>query len=91
VFALHASWNWTQGNVLGLAVSGAPPVGGSLVDLEVGGPAWLVGRAVGLEGGVLDTVVETLGVLGMVYLLRRTRPHMGADATTMEGADGAVE
>jgi membrane protease YdiL (CAAX protease family) len=102
VFALHAAWNWMQGNVLGLAVSGALPAGGALVDLEVAGPDWIAGGTFGLEGGVLDTFVESLGVLGMVYLLQRRRRAekvrdtatkgfvgKGPKGTAAEGADGA--
>jgi len=73
VFALHAAWNWTLANLLGLGVSGMPAPGGSLVDLELAGPAWITGGQFGIEGGVPATVVAGGAVLGMVMVLRRRR------------------
>lgn len=85
VFALHAAWNWTLGNVLGLSVSGMPVAGGRLLDLEVAGPGWLVGGTFGIEGGVIATMVATAGVLGMVCLLRRRRARGLADGVAARG------
>lgn len=87
VCALHAGWNWMQGNVLGLSVSGAPPLGGALVDLDSSGPLWSSGGSFGLEGSALATVVASVAVLGMVALLWRRRrgsghaPGMSSDGT----------
>lgn len=71
--AWHVAWNWTQGNVLGAAVSGqtlgvtvlqtTPAPGAS--DLLAGGPF-------GLEGSVLTTAVLGIGSV-IVFMLRARR------------------
>ncbi|MBM3148337.1 MAG: CPBP family intramembrane metalloprotease, partial [Actinobacteria bacterium] len=86
-FAMHAAWNWTLGNVLGLSVSGMGMPGGALVDLDIGGPAWLVGGAFGLEGGLAATAVATSGVLGMVALMRRRTVRGHIDDVAADGVD----
>jgi len=68
VFGMHAAWNWMQGNVLGLSVSGAPPVGGTWIRLVDAGPVWLTGGAFGPEGGL---AVSAVLVVGVFLLLRR--------------------
>lgn len=74
--AWHVAWNWTQGNVLGAAVSGQPlgvtvlqtaPTPGAS-DLLAGGPF-------GLEGSVLTTVVLAVGAAVVLLLYaRRVNP-----------------
>jgi membrane protease YdiL (CAAX protease family) len=56
VFGLHTAWNWVQGNVLGLAVSGGE-FGPSLLNLSETGPDWLTGGAFGPEGSVVVTLL----------------------------------
>ncbi len=62
---LHFSWNFVQGFVLGLPVSGIF-LANPLLQAKVSGPVWLTGGGYGPEGGVLTTVVV---VLATVYLL----------------------
>lgn len=58
---IHFGWNFVQGPLLGMAVSGHELGAGSqLVLLE--GPQVLTGGAFGLEGGVLATVVTIMGI-----------------------------
>jgi membrane protease YdiL (CAAX protease family) len=57
VFAIHAIWNWAQGNLYGLSVSGLEISGGILLDLVENGPDWLTGGFFGPEGGLVVTVV----------------------------------
>ncbi len=86
-FAMHAAWNWTLGNVLGLSVSGMGMPGGALIDLDIDGPAWLVGGAFGPEGGLAATAVATSGVLGMVALMRRRTVRGHIDGVAADGVD----
>lgn len=61
---IHAGWNLTQGNILGIPVSGlASPV--SLLTLEpaVGARPWLTGGGFGVEGSAATTVVLAIAVL----------------------------
>jgi membrane protease YdiL (CAAX protease family) len=68
ICALHASWNWVQGNLFGLPVSGTNS-GASLLSLQLTGPDWWVGGAFGPEGGLAVTLVLLIGCV--VLLLPR--------------------
>lgn len=57
VFGIHAAWNWAQGNLFGLEVSGTPPAGGTLFNLMETGPDVITGGPFGPEGGLAVTVV----------------------------------
>ncbi|MFQ5577198.1 MAG: CPBP family intramembrane glutamate endopeptidase, partial [Anaerolineae bacterium] len=73
VFGFHAVWNWAQGNVFGLAVSGVSSTGGSFITLQENGPAWLTGGAFGPEGGVVVTLLLGLATGALVWLGRRQK------------------
>lgn len=70
VMGYHAAWNWSQGNLLGLRVSGMPEEL-SVIGLQPGGPAWLTGGAFGPEGGLGVTIVEVLAIIAVVWAPRR--------------------
>jgi len=55
VIALHAAWNFTQGPILGIAVSGIAIDG--LVKSTLNGPPMLSGGEFGAEGSVLTMVI----------------------------------
>jgi membrane protease YdiL (CAAX protease family) len=59
--ALHFSWNFLQGPVLGISVSGHALGGGwRLIELE--GPPIFTGGPFGLEGGLAATAVTAVGI-----------------------------
>ena len=47
---LHIGWNFTQGGIFGIAVSGHPSTG--LLQAQLSGPRWLSGGAFGAEASV---------------------------------------
>lgn len=57
VCGIHAAWNWAQGNLFGLEVSGTLPAGGTLFNLMETGPDVITGGPFGPEGGLAVTVV----------------------------------
>lgn len=66
VIGLHAAWNFTQGYVFGIPVSGlATP---SLVKSEMSGSAWMTGGAFGLEASVPALIVATAAGIAMLRL-----------------------
>lgn len=67
--ALHAAWNFTQGAVFGIAVSGDEAGQGLFVG-TTSGPTWLSGGAYGLEG---SAVVVGVVLLASVVVLRAAR------------------
>lgn len=70
VSAWHALWNWTQGSLFGLSVSGSE-IGPSLLALTTAGPAPLSGGAFGPEASLATTAVIGLGIA--LLLLRGPR------------------
>ncbi len=62
VAALHGAWNFAQGNLVGVAVSGQN-AGGSLLHFQArsGVPDWLSGGAFGLEGNIVTCLVLLVG------------------------------
>lgn len=67
---LHAGWNFTQGWIFGLPVSGGHG-GIGLNDGRLVGPEWLTGGAFGLEASVPAVVVATLAGLVLLFIAIR--------------------
>ncbi|MFN2501899.1 MAG: lysostaphin resistance A-like protein [Pyrinomonadaceae bacterium] len=66
---IHFMWNWLQGPVFGINVSGVAELSSDPIlrtaDL---GPAWLTGGGYGLEGGVACTFAIIVSI-GLIYYL----------------------
>ncbi|SKC47583.1 CPBP family intramembrane glutamic endopeptidase [Maledivibacter halophilus] len=72
VCALHSAWNWAQGNVFGIEVSGNVPVGGILVDVDTAVDSDLItGGLFGVEGGIVCSVVLALGIITLIFLIKK--------------------
>lgn len=69
----HAGWNWAQVNVFGLDVSGYPPNGGVLLDLQAAGPQLLSGGSYGPEGSLMGSVSLVAGIVVLMLLASRAR------------------
>jgi uncharacterized protein len=68
---LHAAWNFTQGYIFDIPVSGVPANG--LVHAKLSGPALLSGGQFGLEASVLGLVAATgAGVWLVILAVRRS-------------------
>lgn len=68
VCGLHCSWNWAQGNLFGLQVSGLQIGTGSIIQLKLVGPDWFTGGAFGPEGGI---AVSLILVSSIIILLKK--------------------
>jgi membrane protease YdiL (CAAX protease family) len=66
---LHAAWNFTQGGIFGIAVSGVPGKGFLLGSLN--GPEWLSGGEFGAEASVVAIVLCLAVALGFISWARR--------------------
>jgi membrane protease YdiL (CAAX protease family) len=69
VCAIHSAWNFVQGNVFGVQVSGMP-LTESVFATELTGSHWITGGDFGLEGGLAVTVVLLAGI-ALVWLTKR--------------------
>ena len=66
---LHAAWNFTQGEIFDIPVSGLDQHG--LVTANMSGPALLTGGHFGLEASVLTLIVATVAGAWIVWLAVR--------------------
>jgi len=63
---LHAAWNFAQGEVYDIPVSGMPVHG--IVQAQLSGPPLLTGNGFGLEASVIAIVVATLFGLWLLWM-----------------------
>jgi membrane protease YdiL (CAAX protease family) len=66
---IHAAWNFAQGEVYDIPVSGLPVHG--MVKAQLSGPPLLTGNGFGLEASLIAMVVATLFGLGLLWLAIR--------------------
>ncbi|MCL4559726.1 MAG: CPBP family intramembrane metalloprotease [Chloroflexi bacterium] len=66
-FAFHSMWNWAEGNLFGLQVSGLPLNGTTLLNLRTQGASILTGGSFGPEGGLAVTLILILGIALIVW------------------------
>jgi hypothetical protein len=76
VFALHSVWNWAQGNVFGLEVSGMMAPGGTLLNLMEVGPDAITGGPFGPEGGLAVSLVLLVSIAAVIFWSRRRLPAL---------------
>ena len=72
IAALHGMWNWAQGSLFGLQVSGMESNDLSFFQFTTTGPDWLTGGDFGPEGGIAVTFIY-LGAIGALILVHRQR------------------
>ncbi|MFG6459694.1 CPBP family intramembrane glutamic endopeptidase [Roseateles sp. BYS96W] len=77
--ALHFAWNFVQGAVFSIAVSGH--TGEAWLRGTLSGPAWLSGGAFGAEGSVVS-VVLCLAAAGVLLTLAHRRGRLDAAASS---------
>ena len=66
---LHAAWNFTQGEIFDVPVSGIDEHG--LVQAKLSGPALLSGGTFGLEASIIALTIATAAGVWLVYLTIR--------------------
>ena len=73
VGALHAAWNFAQGNIFGVLVSGSDS-GASIFQAQLSGDnALLTGGAYGIEGNVVTSVIVIAMIVTMMINIRRKK------------------
>jgi membrane protease YdiL (CAAX protease family) len=62
-FGIHLMWNWVQGAIFGIEVSGLNEIAGFTLLKEIDrGPVWLTGENYGIEGGIACTVALLIAI-----------------------------
>ena len=67
--ALHLAWNWAQGSIFGIEVSGLTDISKNPILREMDlGPAWLTGGSYGMEGGVATTIALVVSTVAIWFI-----------------------
>ena len=78
IAALHSAWNFTQGNLFGVQVSGTA-LAPSLFSVSLAeGSTWMNGGSFGLEGGLGVTIVYVIGIVILLFLPVRKEARLDA-------------
>jgi membrane protease YdiL (CAAX protease family) len=68
-FGLHLAWNWTQGSIFGIEVSGLTEIVKAPLMRETDtGPTWITGGDYGVEGGIVTTIALIVSTV-LIYFL----------------------
>lgn len=74
VWGMHLMWNWVQGSIFGIEVSGLTSITTTPLLVEVDtGPSWLTGETYGIEGGILCTVALVVST-AVIYFIPWLKP-----------------
>lgn len=66
VWGMHLMWNWMQGSLFGIEVSGLTDITANSLLKEIdSGPTWLTGTTYGIEGGIACTIAIMLSILAI--------------------------
>ena len=90
-FGLHLMWNWFQGAIFGIEVSGITSLTTAPLLREIdSGPVWLTGESYGIEGGIACTVALIVSTL-VIWFLPIFKPTEEMLALTNEERYGKTE
>lgn len=70
VAGIHAAWNFAQGNIFGLAVSGQGTGTSLTTFLSQPVPDWLTGGQFGIESSVVTSLVLLAGIAYLTQQLK---------------------
>jgi hypothetical protein len=68
--AIHSIWNFTQGNIYGISVSGTGETDSILRTTAISNSAFLTGGGFGIEGSIFTTVVLVVGIVLVLLKIR---------------------
>ncbi|MDO4666493.1 MAG: CPBP family intramembrane metalloprotease [Streptococcus sp.] len=70
VCGIHIAWNFVEGNIYGLSVSGFTSES-SLTYFKTSGPLWLSGGEYGIEGSLVTVIVYILVILYFLFFIKQ--------------------
>lgn len=71
VCAIHTMWNFAQGNIFGIKVSGMDTIVSLFSFTPTNEGTWLNGGAFGLEGGIAVTIVLCISIVAVLFVKGR--------------------
>ena len=69
---IHGAWNFAQGNIFGVLVSGSATGSSLLKFVPSDGPGWLTGGNFGAEGSAVSAIVMLVTILILAYQLKKS-------------------
>ena len=76
VAGIHGAWNFAQGNLFGILVSGQQSGTSLMTFLPQGNQDWLSGGSFGIEGSVMTSLVLLLLIVYLGYKLKKENERM---------------
>ena len=73
---IHGAWNFAQGNLFGILVSGQPSGTSLMTFLPQGNQDWLSGGSFGIEGSIMTSLVLLLLIVYLAYQLKKENERM---------------
>ncbi|NMA12514.1 MAG: CPBP family intramembrane metalloprotease [Chloroflexi bacterium] len=91
IAAFHSAWNFVQGNVLGILVSGIQIDATIFKLIPVEGQELFSGGAFGLEGGLIVTLLCVILIVIMLWLPQKPRPEIVGESNELVTETPPVE
>ena len=76
VAGIHGAWNFAQGNLFGILVSGQPSGTSLMTFLPQGNQDWLSGGSFGIEGSIMTSLVLLLLIFYLAHQLKKENERM---------------
>ncbi len=76
VAGIHGAWNFAQGNLFGILVSGQPSGTSLMTFLPQGDQGWLSGGSFGIEGFIMTSLILLLLIVHLAYQLKKENERM---------------
>lgn len=75
VWGMHLMWNWVQGAIFGIEISGLTDLASLPLLKEIdSGPTWLTGETYGVEGGIVATIALLVSTSAIYFLPNKSEP-----------------
>ena len=76
VAGIHGAWNFAQGNLFGILVSGQQSGTSLMTFLPQGNQDWLSGGSFGIEGSIMTSLELLLLIVYLGYKLKKENERM---------------
>ena len=76
VAGIHGAWNFAQGNLFGILVSGQSSGTSIMKFTPQGNQDWLSGGSFGIEGSIVSSIILFLLILYLAYQLKKENERM---------------
>ncbi len=88
-FGIHLAWNWVQGSILGINVSGLESLTPDpLLRARISGPDWISGGGYGVEASIACTIALIVSTVAIVFLPGPDKAKQEPGLDSPERADG---